>query len=371
MTIGRRRVERRVEEPRSDERALPSDAIGEPSARHVRRGLRPREREPQERSPRRRHAELHRAEDEERIGGRAEREEREDEQIPTHRAAAEPRAWQARARRARRRAARSSASRSASRLAAASFTPKSSTAHETSPGTTASAITTRIGSSSARSSVNATIGPTTEPALSIMRWNAKAVASDSFSTDSATSASRGTPRTPLPMRSSERRTHDVPSRGGDRDERPRQRREHVPAEDERLLARRAIDDGADAPLHERAQALGDPFHRAEPHRGTAEREEQRRKQRIDHLAADVGEERDPAEASDDRRDAGRLDHVRRAEPGRHPRARGRTPRPAREATFTVARARPDEVARFWRSRGRPARHRRCIPRGRCLASAPC
>jgi hypothetical protein len=87
--------------------------------------------------------------------------------------------------------------------AGASFTAKTSTSTLAMAGSAASANTSRT-SFRARSTAEASSGPTTAPAWSIARWKPNARPRSAGGVTSATRASRGAPRTPLPMRSATR-----------------------------------------------------------------------------------------------------------------------------------------------------------------------
>ena len=91
----------------------------------------------------------------------------------------------------------------------------------------------------------------------------------------------------------------VPGRRGQRHQRARQRGEAVPRDDHRLAPRHAV---GDPPRHQPAQArhrLRDPLHDAHERGPRPERpDEERRQQRINHLAAHVGQQADRSQGLD-------------------------------------------------------------------------
>jgi hypothetical protein len=101
---------------------------------------------------------------------------------------------------------------------------------------------------------------------------------------------------PLPHPVDEPHGEHLPRRPGQRDERPRHRREAVSRHDERLAARHAVRPPAAGQLEQRRRGLGRPLDRAERGRAGAEgRREEDRQQRVDHLARQVGQQADQRE----------------------------------------------------------------------------
>ena len=80
---------------------------------------------------------------------------------------------------------------------------------------------------------------------------------------SATSASRGAPRMPLPRRSAKRATSTAPAEVGQREQRFRERRQAVAKHDQRLAATQTIAPDARKHLGNRRGRLGDAFDQAE------------------------------------------------------------------------------------------------------------
>ena len=104
------------------------------------------------------------------------------------------------------------------------------------------------------------------------------------------SASRGADRNPLAHPVRQPHHEDVPGRGRERDERPRDRRQEIPREHERAFAVRAIGDVAEHELEKARRRVGSPFDEAQENGRGAERRQKNGEQRKDHLRPDVGEE---------------------------------------------------------------------------------
>ncbi len=99
----------------------------------------------------------------------------------------------------------------------------------------------------------------------------------------------------------------VPGRRRRRDQRTRERRQRIAAHDQGLAPAHAVGDPARRQLEEAGHGLRQPLH--EPDEGGPRAEnagEERRQQRIDHLAAGVREQADEPETPDRRRERRQL-----------------------------------------------------------------
>ena len=149
----------------------------------------------------------------------------------------------------------------------------------------------------------ASSGPRKAPTVSSDWRRPKLAPRSSGGAMSATSASRGAPRMPLPTRSMKRAATSQPTERRQREDRLGEGGQAVAECGQEFPLAEPVGQGAGEDLGDRGGRLGDAFDDADGQRRGAENgDEIDRQERVDHLRGDVHEQRDEAEHPDAGRD---------------------------------------------------------------------